>query len=637
MAKYSDIKGFTVQTLASDTVPSQFGGGAWSSAPDMNTGRQFHASGGPSTSAIVFAGAEPSTDYSASAETFNGTAFSSAPNMNEGRTEAGGFATSSEAAIVAGGYTTVSPAGVRNTCESFDGSSWTETADLGEGRTSCNGTSWGTTTAGSLVAGVDNGSPGTNEQKQEYWNGSSWSEQGDLNLGRRDAGGAGIQTAGLVGGGMSGSPYPGTITNNTESWNGSSWTEVAEMNASKRAFGSSFGTYTEAMFAGGQAPPPVVANCEYYNGSTWTEVADLSAARNIGQGFGLATDGYAYGGAVGGSPKSVSGERFEAPSVFSKITEGQLFFNSTANAFKETIRDIPAGSWATSGSLNSAHAYGTGFGLQTAAVSCFGAVGPSPVSANASTNTELYNGTSWTEVNEANTARRNMGSSGTQTSGLAYGGGSTPPIRQQTTESWNGTSWTSAPNLPTGVYNNRGLGTSSTSAISIGGVDDATPGKSKKAAEYDGTSWTSISDMGTIRESGGTSNAAPTSLALAFGGESPSLTVNNEEWNGSSWTEKSNMNTAKGDFGFNGISTSALAFAGSTPASPPYQQAICEFWNGTTWTELADLGTGIANGIAPAGGAVFGLASGGLTGPTAANTGTEEWTAALANKTITAS
>ena len=57
--------------------------------------------------------------------------------MNEGRTEAGGFATSSEAAIVAGGYTTVSPAGVRNTCESFDGSSWTETADLGEGRTSC--------------------------------------------------------------------------------------------------------------------------------------------------------------------------------------------------------------------------------------------------------------------------------------------------------------------------------------------------------------------------------------------------------------------------------------------------------------------------------------------------------------------
>ena len=58
---------------------------------------------------------------------------------------------------------------------------------------------------------------------------------------------------------------------------------------------------------------------------------------------------------------------------------------------------------------------------------------------------------------------------------------------------------------------------------------------------------------------------------------------------------------------------------------------------GATWTELADLGTGIANGIAPAGGAVFGLASGGLTGPTAANTGTEEWTAALANKTITAS
>ena len=39
MAKYSDIKGFTVQTLASDTAASQFSGGAWSSAADMNNAR----------------------------------------------------------------------------------------------------------------------------------------------------------------------------------------------------------------------------------------------------------------------------------------------------------------------------------------------------------------------------------------------------------------------------------------------------------------------------------------------------------------------------------------------------------------------------------------------------------------------
>ena len=34
---------------------------------------------------------------------------------------------------------------------------------------------------------------------------------------------------------------------------------------------------------------------------------------------------------------------------FNQQIEGQLFFNSTANAFKETITDIPAGTWASGG------------------------------------------------------------------------------------------------------------------------------------------------------------------------------------------------------------------------------------------------------------------------------------------------
>jgi len=94
MAKYSDIKGFTVQTLASDTIPSQFGGGAWSSGPTMNTARASGMSGGPSTSSIVAGGYQPpGNTYSASSETFNGSAWTTAPNMNEVVTEPGGFAT----------------------------------------------------------------------------------------------------------------------------------------------------------------------------------------------------------------------------------------------------------------------------------------------------------------------------------------------------------------------------------------------------------------------------------------------------------------------------------------------------------------------------------------------------------------
>ena len=624
MAKYSDIKGFTVQTLASDTVPSQFGGGAWSSAPDMNTGRQFHASGGPSTSAIVFAGADPSSDYSGTAETFNGTAFSSAPNMNEGRTEAGGFATSSEAAIVAGGYTTVSPAGVRNTCESFNGSAWTETSDLGEGRSSANGTSWGTTTAGSFVAGVDNGSPGTNEQKQEYWNGSSWSEQGDLNLGRRDAGGAGIQTAGLVGGGMSGSPYPGTITNNTESWDGSSWTEVAEMNASKRAFGSSFGTYTEAIFAGGQAPPPVVANCEYYNGSTWTEVADLSATRRIGQGFGLATDGYAYGGIVGGSPKSVSGERFEAPSTFVKIQRGQLFFNSTTNTFKETISDVPATSWSSGTNLNQARSFNNASGDLTSAITFGGS--PAPTQAYS----EQWDGSSWTEVGDLNEGRvAGAGGGASGTDAIIAGGYELPNIGNTVnTEIWNGSSWTEVNDLNAQKYTAGSGIPVSTSGIAFGGNPVVAT-----AEVWDGTNWTEVGDLNNARMYlGGFGNA--TSAIAANGVEPPHTQNKVEKWDGSSWTEVSEMNTARGEMlqGQGRTNESGIIAGGSPNGSS--QITNTEIWNGSSWTELNDLATARRMGgqIGPTSSGMY------IGGQTPSNVVTvEHWDSPLANKTITAS
>ena len=143
--------------------------------------------------------------------------------------------------------------------------------------------------------------------------------------------------------------------------------------------------------------------------------------------------------------------------------------------------------------------------------------------------------------------------------------------------------------------------------------------------------------MGNIREAGSRGNAGNVTAGLVFGGESPSQTVNTELWNGSSWAEENNLNTARSDAGGNGISTSALCFGGTTPASPPYQQGICQFWNGTRWTEVNDLGTGLANGLAPAGGATSGLASGGMSAPSTQNTVSQEFTADATLSTVTVS
>ena len=65
------------------------------------------------------------------------------------------------------------------------------------------------------------------------------------------------------------------------------------------------------------------------------------------------------------------------------------------------------------------------------------AFGGAKATANA-TETESWNGTNWTEVNDLNTGRNSLADSGTVTAALAFGGATSP---QGQTEVWNGTNW----------------------------------------------------------------------------------------------------------------------------------------------------------------------------------------------------
>ena len=71
----------------------------------------------------------------------------------------------------------------------------------------------------------------------------------------------------------------------------------------------------------------------------------------------------------------------------------------TAIQFLDSDPVVYAGSWSSGGSLNTARGYLDGVGIQTAALG---------VSGYTTTNVavvEQYNGTSWTEVGDVNTAR----------------------------------------------------------------------------------------------------------------------------------------------------------------------------------------------------------------------------------------
>ena len=106
----------------------------------------------------------------------------------------------------------------------------------------------------------------------------------------------------------------------------------------------------------------------------------------------------------------------------------------------------------------------------TSAIVFGGSVPPSAI-----TETESWNGTSWTEVNDLNTAKKDGGSAGaSNTNALAFGGNPAPATA--TTESWNGTSWTEVNDLNTARKSLGGAGTQTSALAFAGGPSVPTNG-----------------------------------------------------------------------------------------------------------------------------------------------------------------
>jgi hypothetical protein len=234
----------------------------------------------------------------------------------------------------------------------------------------------------------------------ESWNGSAWTEVNDLNLARQLTVMHGTQTAALAAGGFKSTPA--FQVNNVESWNGTSWTETTEINTARYKHGGS-GTQTDFLIYGGLTPS-ITNITEFWNGTSWTEVADMATGRSIGgdSGSGSSSSALASGGSTDASSPGITTatEEWTTASSFQQENLGQVFYNSTADAFKVTKDNsgIPLGTWASGGNLNTARSSVGGAGTQTAALAFGG--NPIPIALN-----ESYNGTSWTEVNDLNTAR----------------------------------------------------------------------------------------------------------------------------------------------------------------------------------------------------------------------------------------
>ena len=82
-------------------------------------------------------------------------------------------------------------------------------------------------------------------------------------------------------------------------------------------------------------------------------------------------------------------------------TVGQVWYNTTTKVVKGAINGLCA--WASGGNLNTGRHNLGGNGLQTAALAFGGQVG-----STFKGETELYNGSAWTELNDLNTEDKSI-------------------------------------------------------------------------------------------------------------------------------------------------------------------------------------------------------------------------------------
>ena len=472
---------------------------------------------------------------------------SAAPTINA-RSEASHGGTQT-AAIISGG----SPGNLTST-EEYNGSGWSAGGALNTGRLKHGGAGIQTAT---LVFGGVTTPPSVYQTVNESYDGTSWTEEADLSTARYNGGnGCGTQTSALYSGGWNGSNL-----DNTEEWNGTSWTAGTAYPTIIRDF-PLVGTQDAALGFGGYTPPvgsatPGLANS--YNGSTWTSVTAMNTGRANLTGGGIQT--YAIGAGGYRTPTL-------APTANTEIWDGTSW---TESADLATARRSLAGSKS---------------GTASAFLGCTGYTAGSPAGVSL---TEEYNFSSttvtpaaWSSGGALNTGRLNVSMGGTQTAGIVLGGHISPGAEPAGVETYDGSSFSVG--TPVGPYpaDYAAYAGSQTAGIIFGGAPYST-----NSAVYDGE-WAAGPALNTGRSQ--LMGAGTQTAALAIGGFTGGVTSTTaaEEYDGASWTAGGSMSTQRGRGAGFGIQTAALATGGNT--SPDTTLTVdTEEYNGSAWTAGGDL------------------------------------------------
>lgn len=579
---------------------------AWSSGSHLSTYRYGGAGGGTQTAAFVGGGYKsPAPDPVNVTEEYNGTGWATGGNMNTARMYIGGSGTQT-AGLASGGDQYPSPR-FSALVEEYDGSSWTVQNVLPAGNKNMG--SCGIQTA-SLNIG---GSTPSATNVTNLYDGTNWTNTGhNLNTARLGLRAVGTTTSALVNGGS-----PNVAT--TEEYNGSSWTSV---NNSTNTFDAhaSAGTQTAAaMFGGGNPSGGVSTDHNQYDGTTWTSAPSLALGRYYASMGPIGTQSSALCAGGNGPSSAAAGVATEE--------------------YNQSLNSITAGAWASGGTIPDSKRDGFigSIGTQSAGI----AFGGEPLNSEA----YLYNGTSWTDSGVAmGTNVRTGAGMGTQTAAGSAGGNAAAGYSPQSIfQTYNGTSWSEGPDMNTAKVGCAGAGTI-TAALATSGT--AGPGSiTTDTEEYNGSSWSEQNNVSTGRlyHTGcGTQTAG-----IIFGGSTSAgapftPTANTEEYDGTNWTAGGTLITPMGVMGCAGIQTACITFGGtpgiSGNAGSGYENV--QGYDGTSWSTRPSMAAARAAMRGTGGTSTAAYGGGGYSGP-GSNTGvTEDFTgetSALNIKTITTS
>ena len=579
---------------------------AWSSASSTINAKQRPGGCGTQTAGLAAGGlTAPPASALGTTEEYNGSGWSSGGNLNTARGNVG-MAGTQTAAVFSGKGSPGTP--YAGTTELYDGTSWTTNPnsanDTYNYRSNC-----GIQTAALFTGG--NYPPTNRAAGNEEFNGTSFSEGGDLPQKQSSQGQAGTQTAAINSFGTTNSPVPGNSGDGDNAisleYDGTSWTAGPNGNGVVPLAGYSMGsgTQTDALFAGG----PPTNSCKY-DGTTFT----------VGPALATAQPSSAHGSSSASATWIAHGS--PVPSVGTNTQE----FNFSTNTFT-------AAAWASAPSIGTGRYLG-GYGITpTNASIIFG--GQSATGSVA--NTEEYNGSSWAENPDMNTARSRINGFGTQTAAVTMGGrqvGVPPNSVMNNTELYDGSSWTNGPAYPLTA---RGIGGAGTNAagLAIAAWTGSPPGFTT-CNDWNGSGWTAAeANLNTAR--GYVSGWGTQSDAGAAGG--PPANTDYEEYNGSSWTTKASLVSATG-----APSGGAAGFGGTPGAIKANGNGgtFSQEWNGTSWgTAVSRANTNYGGGMSGGNTAASGIVTGGYIYPsTGPATGSEEFTGettALNVKTLTQS